>query len=57
MDYLPPFWIPGTHRLEVNQLNDYGKQYRELLIGLRDDQYSPEKIHPVNCLNDLLNNN
>jgi glutathione-regulated potassium-efflux system ancillary protein KefG len=57
MIYLPPFWIPGTHRMESSQLNEYGKQYRQLLVALRDDQYRPEEIRPVICLNDLLNNN
>ena len=56
MIYLPPFWVPGTHRMELKQMNEYGRQYRELLIALRDDQYTPEEIYPVDCLNDLLDN-
>ncbi len=54
MVYLPPFWVPGTHRLDAPQINEYGRLYRKLLIALRDDYYSDKEIEPVDCLNDLF---
>ena len=57
MVYLPPFWVPGTHKMDSRQLNEHGRLYRKLLIALRDDFYSPKEIGPVDCLNDLFTNN
>jgi glutathione-regulated potassium-efflux system ancillary protein KefG len=57
MIYLPPFWVPGTHKMDLSQMNEYGIQYRQLLIALRDDYYGPNEIQPVTCLNDLFTNN
>jgi len=57
MAYLPPFWVPGTHRLDTQEINEYGRLYRKLLIALRDDYYSVKEIEPVDCLNDLFTKN
>ena len=57
MKYLPPFWMPGTHRMDLTELNKYGEQYRKLLLALRDEFFSPQQIEPVDCLNDLFTNN
>jgi len=57
MSYLPPFWVPGTHRMDTQQINEYGRLYRKLLIALRDDYYSVDEIEPVDCLNDLFTKN
>jgi glutathione-regulated potassium-efflux system ancillary protein KefG len=57
MIYLPPFWVPGTHRMDVTQINEYGRLYRKLVIALREDYYTTKQIQPVECLNDLLTNN
>jgi glutathione-regulated potassium-efflux system ancillary protein KefG len=37
MDYLPPFVVHGTHLLrEPGQIEPYARDYRRLLMGLRD---------------------
>lgn len=53
MSYLPPFVIPGTHRLEKGDIELFALQYEEILIGLRDDRFSDEELAGVPYLNDL----
>jgi glutathione-regulated potassium-efflux system ancillary protein KefG len=57
MIYWPPFWVPGVHRIEKSQIEKYSSQYRELLIGLRDEQISEEEILRLPFLNQLFNVN
>jgi len=54
MIYLPPFWIPGTHKLNPEQIRKYSNQYRELLILIRDSKQDDTKIQTVPFLNDLV---
>jgi glutathione-regulated potassium-efflux system ancillary protein KefG len=57
MSYWPPFWVPGVHKIEKLQIEKYSSQYRELLIGLRDEQISEEEILKLPFLNQLFNVN
>ena len=57
MIYWPPFWVPGVHRIEKLQIEKYSSQYRELLIGLRDEQITEEEILKLPFLNQLFNVN
>jgi glutathione-regulated potassium-efflux system ancillary protein KefG len=54
MTYLPPFWVPGTHKIELPQIHEYAEQYRQLLIALEEDNLSEEEISGVSSLNELL---
>ena len=54
MSYWPPFWIPGVHRMEKLQIEQYSSQYRELLIGLRDEQITEEEILKLPYLNHIF---
>jgi glutathione-regulated potassium-efflux system ancillary protein KefG len=36
MDYLPPFVVHGTHRLDENAIVEQAKQYRRVVEALRD---------------------
>ena len=54
MIYWPPFWIPGVHRMEKQQIDQYSSQYRELLIGLRDEQITEKEIHNLSYLNHIF---
>jgi glutathione-regulated potassium-efflux system ancillary protein KefG len=38
MEYLPPFLVYGTHRLEEDRIEARGADYRRLLEALRDDE-------------------
>ena len=54
MIYWPPFWVPGVHRMEKSQIDQYALQYRELVIGLRDDQIPGEEISKLPFFNHLF---
>lgn len=54
MAYWPPFWIPGTHKLELSQIEEYGEKYRQLLIEIGKGNITDEEMIPVNCINDLI---
>ena len=54
MTYLPPFWVAGTHKLELPQINEYGHKYNLLLQRLRQESLSDEEMMQASCLNDLI---
>ena len=54
MTYWPPFWVPGVHRIENAQIEKYSTLYRELVIGLRDDQIAEEEILKLSFFNQLF---
>ena len=54
MTYWPPFWIPGVHQMEKAQIEQYSTLYRELVIGLRDEQITEEDILKLPFLNQLF---
>ena len=54
MIYLPPFWIPGTHLLNPEQIRKYTNQYRNLLVLIRDSSPVDKKIPAVSFLNELV---
>jgi glutathione-regulated potassium-efflux system ancillary protein KefG len=54
MIYLPPFWVPGTHKLNPEQIRKYSDQYRKLLILIRDSVPDDRKIPAVSFLNELV---
>lgn len=53
MVYLPPFWIAGSHRLDMQQIEQYGVQYRELLIALRDGTLTEDEASMMSQLNEF----
>jgi glutathione-regulated potassium-efflux system ancillary protein KefG len=54
MIYLPPFWIPGTHKLNPEQIRKYSNQYRDLLVLIRDSNPDDKEIPAVSFLNELV---
>ena len=32
MIYLPPFWVPETEKLSYDRIQEYGRQYKDLII-------------------------
>ena len=54
MIYLPPFWIPGTHKLNAEQIMKYSDQYRNLLVLIRDSDPDDKGIPEVSFLNELV---
>jgi glutathione-regulated potassium-efflux system ancillary protein KefG len=54
MTYLPPFWISGTHKLELSQIHQYAEQYKQLLTKLKEENFTEEEIFQASRLNDLI---
>jgi len=54
MDYLPPLVIHGTHLLKDENIEPVARNYRSLLISLRDEIFSMDEIMECYYLNDLL---
>ncbi len=53
MEYLPPFVVHGTHRLEIPDMELHAVQYEQLLIALASDRISEEEYKAVTYLNDI----
>ena len=54
MNYLPPFWIPGTHKLNPEQIRKFSDQYRNLLVLIRDSDPDHNGFSQVSFLNELV---
>jgi len=54
MTYWPPYWVPGVHRMEINQIKEYGVQFRNLLLALTNDMLGEEEISSNETLNHLV---
>ena len=53
MEYLPPFWVPGSHRMEIPEIEAYSRQYKDLLVSLRDSVFEEKALGSCNFLNEL----
>lgn len=54
MIYLSPFWVPETERLSQARIQEFGQQYKELLMLLRDNDLNDPKFLSVPLLNKLV---
>jgi hypothetical protein len=54
MIYLPPFWVPGTHKLPQADIKIYAAQYNQLLTMLKEEAFSEEEMMSVPYLNALI---
>jgi glutathione-regulated potassium-efflux system ancillary protein KefG len=54
MVYLPPFWVPGTHRLDKDHIDKYCEQYAALLTQLVNDKWTERELLDVPFLNNLV---
>lgn len=53
MEYIPPFVIPGTHRLANEDIELYGLQYAQLLTAFTANRITVEELKQVSYLNEL----
>lgn len=53
MQYMPPFVVHGTHRLQKGDIELHAVQYEQLLIALTNDRISEQEWTGVRYLNDL----
>jgi len=54
MNYLPPFVVHGSHLLTEDEMNSAARDYRKILISLRDDIFDQNDMLNCGYLNDLL---
>lgn len=54
MIYFSPFWVPETKKLSTARIQEFGDQYRHLLILLRDNDLNDPKFSCVSLLNELV---
>lgn len=55
MEYLPPFVVYGTHRLqERSQIAEYGQDYRAAIVALRDGMVDWDFLQQCHFLNQDL---
>ena len=51
MDYLPPFVVHGTHTLNPEEIGAHGREYRQIITALRDDNIDLEKAREYPMIN------
>ncbi|MFD2570445.1 NAD(P)H-dependent oxidoreductase [Spirosoma soli] len=54
MTYLPPFVIHRTHRLAQTQLDEYGQQYRTMLLALAGERMELPIFQGKDYMNDFI---
>lgn len=54
MTYWPPFWVAGTHKMDLPQIKEYAGQYKQLLLRLKENDITEDKMKQVSRLNDLI---
>lgn len=55
MNWLPPFAVQGTHRLEEAQIGQFASDYRRLLELLRDDRLELSESATWSTMNQAIN--
>ncbi len=53
MEWLPPFVVHGTHKLNDADIDLYACQFEEMLIGLQGGRITPDEWQQVSYMNDL----
>ena len=54
MEYLPPFVVHGTHRMEGEEMETHGADYRRVLEALRDNSLDWDAARSARRLNQYL---
>lgn len=54
MQFLPPYVIHGTHRMNVPDIEEAAQRYRQLLLALRDDRIDFAALGDMPLLNPAL---
>lgn len=54
MEYYPPFWVPGTHKITESLADEYAEGYKSVLTALVENHYPPETIMQASYMNDLI---
>jgi len=54
MIYWSPFWVPETNKLSHFNIQEYGRQYKDLLMLIRDSDLNSLKVSSTLLLNNLV---
>ena len=54
MEYLPPFVVYGTHKLQDADIEQYALEYGQVLSALNADRIQPEEWKSVQLMNELF---
>jgi glutathione-regulated potassium-efflux system ancillary protein KefG len=54
MIYMSPFWVPETEKLSYFKIQEYGRQYKDLLKLIRDSDLNDPKFSTTSLLNSLV---
>lgn len=54
MDYWPPFWISGVHRLSSADIQQHCQQYKNMLTALTHDIFPEDEIKNLELINKLF---
>uniref|UniRef100_UPI00321790F0 glutathione-regulated potassium-efflux system oxidoreductase KefF n=1 Tax=uncultured Draconibacterium sp. TaxID=1573823 RepID=UPI00321790F0 len=57
MKYLPPFVVHGSHTLSGNELQQHCRDYREMILTLRDEKYDELVFDQVEYMNNIIDKN
>lgn len=54
MHYLPPFVIHGTHLLDEEAIRKEGKEFRKVVLSLRDGIFTEQDLQKYEYVNDII---
>ena len=54
MEYWPPYWIDGVHRMDASTIQQHARQFRSLLVALKSDLFSEEEFAAPTLMNELF---
>ena len=54
MEFLPPFVVHGTHRLNDADIELHALQYEQLLFALRQNRISEDELKGVQYINEII---
>jgi glutathione-regulated potassium-efflux system ancillary protein KefG len=54
MEFLPPFVVHGTHRLNDADIELHALQYEQLLFALRQNRISDDELKGVQYINEII---
>lgn len=53
MDFIPPYVVHGTHKLNDEDIDRTVETYRKILVALAEDKFSVDQFEQANYINDV----
>lgn len=54
MNYWPPFWMDGVHRMSADEIKNASHHYKNILTALTKDIFADEEVSSKQLMNELL---